>query len=108
MSLILNKDTMFMRNSNCYGVTQLVTNLIFMIFYISPLKAQGSNMVETYGVFESCTASMEEAAHANLEMWGCEPRDQIAGLELPNATFFHMLPNHVRVKRCGGTCSTSV
>jgi len=65
-------------------------------------------MVETYGVFESCTASMEEAAHANLEMWGCEPRDQIVGLELPNATFFHMLPNHVRVKRCGGTCSTSV
>ena len=99
---------MFTRNFNCSGVTQLVTNLIFMIFYISPLKAQGSSMVETYGVFESCTASMEEAAHSNLEMWGCEPRDQIVGLELPNATFFHMLPNHVRVKRCGGTCSTSV
>ena len=108
MHLHQNKDTMCKRNFNSCGMTQLVTNLIFMIFSISPLKAQGSSMVETYGVFESCTASMEEAAHSNLEMWGCEPRDQIVGLELPNATFFHMLPNHVRVKRCGGTCSTSV
>lgn len=99
---------MLVKTSNCSETIKFLTNFVLMILQISPLQAQGSIMVESYGVFESCTAAMEEAAHSSLEMWGCEPRDQIVNLDLPNATFFHMLPNHVRVKRCGGTCSTSV
>jgi len=71
-------------------------------------SAQGTGSTEHYGIFETCTADMQRDAHANMELWKCEPRDHIEHLELPNSTYFNMIPDHVRVKRCGGTCSASV
>lgn len=35
---------------------------------------------------------------------GCQVRDEVVQLDLPNETYVHMVPNHVVVKRCGGTC----
>ena len=37
---------------------------------------------------------------------GCAPRDEIVHMDLPNETFVHVVPNHVTVKRCGGSCNS--
>ena len=92
----------------CHITAYLSVSLLAILSNMSITSAQGTVSTEHYGSFESCTASMQEAAHSNLQMWQCEPRDEIVELELPNATYFHMIPDHVRVKRCGGTCSASV
>lgn len=34
----------------------------------------------------------------------CTIRDEIVELDLPNATYLHVYPRHVTVRRCGGSC----
>jgi len=36
---------------------------------------------------------------------GCEPRDMLIKLDLPNNSYFHVSPEHVTVQRCGGSCN---
>ncbi|TRY69023.1 hypothetical protein TCAL_03811 [Tigriopus californicus] len=40
-------------------------------------------------------------------MLGCAIRDEIIELDLPNATYLHVYPRHVTVRRCGGSCQGS-
>ena len=110
LSHTMNKNTM-RSNKFIYSFSAylLSASLFVVIFKLSIVFAQGTISTEVhYGSFESCTSALQEAAHDNLQLWRCEPRDQIVELELPNSTYFHMIPQHIRVKRCGGTCSASV
>ena len=61
---------MFIIDFKLPEMLHFLANLFVILYHTTPLEAQGSSSVETYGVFESCSARMEEAAHANLELWG--------------------------------------
>ena len=91
------------------SVTYLFLKLLVILSNLSCSTAVHSSAVsENDNVFQSCTGSIQEEAHANLEKWGCKPIYQIVTLEIPNATYARMLPNQVRMKKCGGTCSSSL
>ncbi len=49
-----------------------------------------------------CTA--EQQARILPEVVGCEPHPALVELELPNASYVHVMPRHVVVDRCGGSC----
>ena len=36
----------------------------------------------------------------------CMPRPTVVELDLPNDTYVHIVPNHVEVNRCGGSCQS--
>lgn len=85
----------------------LFIEIFAIITYLPASSAQESFSSENYGLFESCNADMQREATNGMQMWQCQPRDQIVPLELPNATYNSIVPRHVVVQRCGGTCSAN-
>ena len=79
----------------------LFIEIFAIITYLPASSAQ-----ESFS-FESCNADMQREATNGMQMWQCQPRDQIVPLELPNATYNSIVPRHVVVQRCGGTCSAN-
>ena len=55
--------------------------------------------------FEACTRQSQREIQQH--MVGCEPRDQVVPLTLPNSSYMSVVPTHVNVKRCAGSCSRS-
>lgn len=49
-----------------------------------------------------CTA--EQQVRILPELIGCEPHPTLVELELPNASYVHVMPRHVVVDKCGGSC----
>ena len=100
---------MFDKERKCHRLAYLLLQLFAILSYLAfSTVAQEISYSEIDGVFGECTTSMQGEALANVEIWKCEPRDQIVNLEVPNATFSNMLPNYVKIKRCGGTCSPNL
>ena len=100
---------MFDKERKCHGVAYLLLPLLVILLTLTfSTVAQEINDSELDGAFGVCTSSMQGEALANVEIWKCEPRDQIVNIEVPNATFSNMLPNYVKIKRCGGTCSPNL
>ena len=94
-------------------VNILPISLLFPTFLQFPTftwsaAVQASNSSEPDKLFEDCSASMQEEAHVNLKQWRCKPRDQIVKLKIPNATYARMIPTHVRIQKCGGSCTSSL
>ena len=92
-----------------HGVAYIPLSLLVILLTLPfSTVTQEINDSEIDGAFGVCTASMQGEALANVETWRCEPRDQIVNIEVPNATFSNMLPNYIKIKRCGGTCSPNL
>lgn len=34
----------------------------------------------------------------------CRVRETLVKLDLPNSSYYHIVPDHVTVQRCGGSC----
>ena len=89
------------------GPAYFFIELLAIIAHLPTSTAQESFSSERYGLFESCNADMQRDATNGMQMWQCQPRDQLVTLELPNATYNSIVPRHVVVQRCGGTCSAN-
>ena len=85
----------------CSMASYAIALLALVLFHQPSIVSSQS----TVSSFETCTANMQEEAYTKSLELRCEPRDQIIKLDLPNATYFNMMPDQVVVKRCGGTCS---
>lgn len=108
--LFYPRHNMFDKERKCHGVAYLLLQLLVNLFNlsISTTTAQEISVSEIDGAFGVCTPSMQGEALGNAELWKCNPRDQVVNLEVPNTTFSDMRPNYVRIKRCGGTCSSNL
>ena len=51
---------------------------------------------------ETCTVGQQRSILPTV--LNCVPRETTVPLELFNETFVHIIPGHVRVNRCGGSC----
>ena len=90
-------------------IKYIIVELLVIIFNVScSTTVDDSNYLESDIAFESCTASMQEQAQASLEMWRCKTREQIVNIQIPDAKYSRMVPSHVRISKCGGTCSSSL
>ena len=56
----------------------------------------------TISDLEMCSATQQRDILPRI--LSCTPREEVVHLSLPNETFIHIVPNHVTVQRCGGSC----
>ena len=70
--------------------------IIFSLALASIFKTSHQQM--TYGLCSNDGSNPEQTL-------GCEPRDMLIKLDLPNNSYFHVSPEHVTVQRCGGSCN---
>ena len=73
-------------------------------FEIALLISAIAGAINAQSVFENlerCTGQQQSRILPTL--LECQPRDEVVHLDLPNETFVHVVPNHVTVKRCGGS-----
>lgn len=51
---------------------------------------------------DTCTVSQQRQILP--QVLSCGLVETVVHLDLPNDTFIHVVPNHVTVQRCGGSC----
>ena len=100
---------MFLNVFICTVLAYLSLNSLQIVSNCSrSTPVQVSHSSEPDNVIQGCTESMKEEALVNVKKWRCKPRDQIVKLEIPNTTYAKMVPTHVRIRQCGGTCTSSL
>ena len=99
---------MFNKEHKVIGVPYPLQLLAILSNLSFSTVAKETSSSEMDGYFGSCTTSMQKESLANAELWKCKPQEQVVSLAIPNTTFSYMLPNYVRIKRCGGTCSPNL
>ena len=73
------------------------------IFVILFLKTAHSEILGKKMNFEMCTNSLPRPGPTQGPEYDCLPRDVLVKLDLPLG-YSHVAPDHVTVKRCGGSC----
>ena len=53
--------------------------------------------------FEQCAARQQRNILSSVV--NCQPREKTVPLNLPSENYVHVVPNHVTVNRCGGSCN---
>ena len=66
-------------------------------------------LLSPYGTLATAELDLDTCSSAQQErilpgLLGCEPRPALVPLTLPNASYVHVMPGHVVVDRCGGSC----
>ncbi len=70
-----------------------ITLLIYLLPYFSNAANSYHGMCSDNQIGGRVEATLE-----------CLPRETLMKLDLPNNTYMHMVPDHVMVQRCGGSC----
>lgn len=74
--------------------------LIFILVTLSARACRGQKM--TYEQCENTPLGPTPGPTQDPE-YDCRPRDFLVKLDLPD-DYFHVLPDHINVQRCGGSC----
>ena len=85
------------QQQHIYFGTMLYLNLIIFSLALAFIF-KTSHQQMTYG------ACLNDGSNPDQTL-GCEPRDMLIKLDLPNNSYFHVSPEHVTVQRCGGSCN---
>ena len=76
---------------------------LFRIFLTTLMTTANSEILGKKMNYEMCTNSLPRPGPTQGPEYDCLPRDVLVKLDLP-LQYSHVAPDHVTVKRCGGSC----
>ena len=85
--------------SQCVATHKAMRTILTLVIFVTA----GARCTGFEDDFETCTR--QDHLEIQRQIVGCQPRDTVVPLTLPNSSYMSVVPSHVTVKRCAGSCS---